>query len=108
MMEDLHAAFLPRFLESARGRLAKALEAAKDPGGNATAATLRDLHSLAGEAGLLGLSSVLARARDCEDKARRLVAARNDDTLAGLTGALEELAKALDQLDKHEPTGRTP
>lgn len=107
-MDDLHAAFLPRFLEAARGRLAKALAAAKDPSSGASTATLRDLHSLAGEAGLLGLSSVLARARDCEDKARRLAAARNDDTLADLVGALEELAKALDQLDNHEPTGRTP
>jgi HPt (histidine-containing phosphotransfer) domain-containing protein len=107
-MEDLQAAFLPRFLEAARGRVARALAAAGDTERDGTATTLRDLHSLAGEAGLLGLTSVLALARAGEEKARALVAARNDETVAALRGALDDLSRALDDLDPQHPKERTP
>lgn len=104
-MEELHAAFLPRFLEIARTRVTRALAAVAE-GGDATT-VVRDLHALAGEAGLLGLSDLLPLARDGEDKARGVLAARNDQTMTALKGALEELAKAIEQLGNHQP-GRAP
>lgn len=107
-MEDLQAAFLPRFLEAARARITRALAAVGDAERDGTAATLRDLHSLAGEAGLLGLSTVLAHARASEEKARALVAARTDDTVAALRGALGDLSRALDDLAPQQPKERTP
>jgi HPt (histidine-containing phosphotransfer) domain-containing protein len=108
MMEDLQAAFLPRFLEAARARITRALAAVGEAERDGTAATLRDLHSLAGEAGLLGLSSVLARSRVAEDKARALVAARTDDTVTALRDALGELSRALDDLVPQQPKERMP
>lgn len=107
-MDDLHAAFLPRFLEAARARIGRARTAADAAERDATNTTLRDLHSLAGEAGLLGLTTVLALARAGEEKARALVAGRNDDTVAALRGALDDLARALDDLDHQQPKERTP
>ena len=107
-MDDLHAAFLPRFLEVARARLVKARAATQEPGRDAVNATLRDLHALAGEAGLLGLTAVLALAREGEERARSLLAARTDDTISALATSLDELAKALDHLDRSPTTGRAP
>lgn len=107
-MEDLRAAFLPRFLEVARARITKARAATREAGRDAVNATLRDLHALAGEAGLLGLTAVLALAREGEERARSLLAARTDDTISALATSLDELAKALDHLDTPPTTGGAP
>ena len=107
-MDDLHAAFMPRFLEVARARIAKARTATLEPGRDAVNATLRDLHALAGEAGLLGLTTVLALAREGEERARGLLATRTDDTISALASSLDELAKALDHLDTPPITGGAP
>ncbi len=68
-MNDLVKQFLPMFIETARDRLKKAEALAIS---NETKALADELHAFAGEAGVLGLFSLAARARDAETFARSL------------------------------------
>src|SRR4030095_10379150 len=56
LIEDLHAKFLPQFIKIARTRLALAITAATQP--DQPEPPSRELHTLVGEAGLLGLGNV--------------------------------------------------
>lgn len=95
-MDDLLASFLPRFTELARTRLARSLEivTARDHAG--TAAIARDMHAVAGEAGLLGLSSIVPLARAGEEHAKRLRTSRADDDADALVASLTELQRAIE------------
>jgi HPt (histidine-containing phosphotransfer) domain-containing protein len=98
MMADLHAKFLPQFVTLARSRIATGVEAAtrRDPAMITT--TMRELHSLAGEAGLLGLDQVIPLARECEQKAKLLHQHRGDADVEPLVAALRRLESAIDSL----------
>jgi HPt (histidine-containing phosphotransfer) domain-containing protein len=91
MEEDLHAKFLPQFVTLARSRVAVALAAVMQRDHEATTTTVRELHSLAGEAGLLGLNEVIPLARDSEHKAKRLLVTQADADADALVAALREL-----------------
>ena len=95
-MDDLLASFLPRFTELARTRLARSLEIvnARDHAGTVNVA--RDLHAVAGEAGLLGLASIVPLARASEEHAKRLRASRADEDADALLASLTELQKAIE------------
>jgi HPt (histidine-containing phosphotransfer) domain-containing protein len=93
VIEDIRGTFLHRFTSLARTRLAKSREAAGDPALLGTA--VRELHSLAGEAGLLGIADVVPLARRGEDLARKLGSGEPGESLVAI---LDELDKIIAQL----------
>jgi len=97
-MDDLNAKFLPQFLALARSRLAAAINAAVARDYLATTTIARNLHTLAGEAGLLGLHDVVPLARDGEQKAKSLGASRTDADAELLLDALRQLERAIESI----------
>jgi HPt (histidine-containing phosphotransfer) domain-containing protein len=97
-MDDLSAKFLPQFLQLARSRLAAALQAAAARDHLAATTTARNLHTLAGEAGLLGLHDVVPLAREGEQKARSLGASRTDADAELLADALRRLEQVIESI----------
>ena len=71
----------------ARPRVAMAITVATQRDHAALPTLVRELHALAGEAGLLGLHDVVPLARDCELKAKALQASRGDDATRTARGA---------------------
>ena len=99
MIEEMRAKFGPRFLETARGRIRLSLELLGKP--NETNALIIELHSLAGEASMLGLNELSDTARAGENHAKewkrgsttaKLYCARSVRTL---TRQIEEFAATL-------------
>jgi HPt (histidine-containing phosphotransfer) domain-containing protein len=98
MMEELFAKFFPQFVALARTRVGVATEAATGRDHTAVPAIVRELHALAGEAGLLGLRQVIPLARDCEVKAKSLQGSRSEADAHALLGALRELSQLIERL----------
>jgi HPt (histidine-containing phosphotransfer) domain-containing protein len=90
MIEDLQARFLPQFVALARTRLATCRAAVEGSDPAARVTMVRDLHTVAGEAGLLALTEAMELARAAE------VLAKAGDP--GLPAALERLALAIEAL----------
>jgi HPt (histidine-containing phosphotransfer) domain-containing protein len=105
MIEDLHAKFLPQLLELARTRMANARDVAHRRDFEGAAASVRDLHALAGEAGLLGVPVLVPLARKCEDKAKQMRASRSDADADALASSLEELERAIDLVENNHRGG---
>jgi chemotaxis protein histidine kinase CheA len=97
-MDDLHAKFLPQFVVLARSRVAMAVKAVGERDHNATAKIVRELHTLAGEAGLLGLQDVVPLARDSEDKAKALHRTRADADAEVLISTLSQLDHVIESI----------
>jgi chemotaxis protein histidine kinase CheA len=100
MMDEIYAKFLPQFTELAKERMQRAYKASANPDGASMAAVMRELHGIAGEAGLLGLSSIVPIARAAEEHAKRLRDGGPEaaaDTGA-FVAALDELSHALDAI----------
>jgi len=104
MSEDLRTVFLPRFTALARTRISQAIEVANRRDIGATATTLRDLHALSGEAGLLGLSEIVPYARESEARARRVYDTREDSDAEALVAALTDLASAVERVAAANPS----
>jgi HPt (histidine-containing phosphotransfer) domain-containing protein len=85
--------FLPRFAALARDRIARAMAVASAGDASGAPKVTGDMHSLAGEAGMLGLEAVLQAAIAAESAARRF-AAEGGEALA-LDRALRELEAAV-------------
>jgi HPt (histidine-containing phosphotransfer) domain-containing protein len=96
--EDLYARFLPQFIALARARVATALAAVLRRDHGATTTTVRELHSLAGEAGLLGLHEVIPLARDSEQKAKYLHTSQADADADSLVAALRKLDTVIERI----------
>ncbi|HEY0189836.1 MAG TPA: Hpt domain-containing protein [Kofleriaceae bacterium] len=94
-MEDLLAKFLPQFVSLAHTRIKVALDSADKRDPAAIKTTMRELHTLAGEAGLLGLGHIVPLARDCEQKAKHLHTSHTDADVATLVAALRELEQVI-------------
>jgi HPt (histidine-containing phosphotransfer) domain-containing protein len=105
-MDDLYARFLPQFVALARSRVAVAIAAATQRDHAVTTTTVRELHSLAGEAGLLGLDGVIPLARDCEHKAKLLHGSHADADADALIAALRQLEPAIDAIAAMKPSNR--
>jgi HPt (histidine-containing phosphotransfer) domain-containing protein len=95
-MDDLAIAFLPRFVSSARGRIARARTSLKSTRTADRAAVSHELHALAGEAAVLELVELADLARAAEAIARRWSAAgdardqeRCDEALLRLDAAVD-------------------
>ena len=85
---DLQAKFLPAFVTSARSRVADALVVVESGDRGALLGVVRQLHALAGEAGLLGLRPLMALARGAEEVATRTHASRlESDAAAFVSGS---------------------
>ncbi|HEX8110490.1 MAG TPA: Hpt domain-containing protein [Kofleriaceae bacterium] len=97
-MDDLSAKFLPQFLELARSRVATAIQAAVARDHLAAPTIARNLHTLAGEAGLLGLHDVVPLAREGEHKAKSLGASRTDADAELLVDALRRLERVIESI----------
>jgi HPt (histidine-containing phosphotransfer) domain-containing protein len=94
-MDDMLARFLPQFIATARKRVALALQAALARDDTAAPTALRELHALAGEAGLLGLRDMIPLVRDGEAKARAVHGAAGGDELIE---ALRRIERAVENL----------
>ncbi|MBS2013310.1 MAG: Hpt domain-containing protein [Deltaproteobacteria bacterium] len=100
MMDDIRQRFVPRFAELARGRIARGVEITKTKlRGQEALQLARELHSLAGEAGLLGFSSIIRLARQAEEAATELHAERSPERCDALGRALDELSIAIDVIE---------
>lgn len=106
-MDDLLASFLPRFTALAKTRLARSLEVAMQRDHAGTAAIARDLHAVAGEAGLLGLASIVPLARASEEAAKRLRASRAEADADALVASLTELQQAIESVAAPATEGNT-
>ena len=95
MMEDLYAKFLPQFVSLAEGRLARCAEALAQPDQAAGALVIREMHAIAGEAGLLGLAQIMGLARQGEELGKRLRDSGATADADALTGTLQDLKNAL-------------
>jgi CheY-like chemotaxis protein/HPt (histidine-containing phosphotransfer) domain-containing protein len=73
MLEELRARFRNRFIDTARDRIRRCLTMLSESGRAMELAS--ELHSLAGEAAMLGLDSISVTARNGEDAARQWNAA---------------------------------
>ncbi|MDB4936303.1 MAG: hypothetical protein JWP87_3275 [Labilithrix sp.] len=94
-MEDVKRKFLPRFAALAKERIHHGLTVAAAVEGDNALDLARELHSMAGEAGLLGLGDLLALARNAEVAALQLHAARVPSKRTALEQALLELERAV-------------
>lgn len=93
-MDELYKKFLPQFTQLARDRMQRAYEAATKPDEPTLTAVMRDLHGIAGEAGLLGLAQVVPAARSAEEQAKRLRDSGGE--VGAFLGALRELGATLE------------
>jgi len=93
LIDDIREKFLPRFLASARERLARAARLVAE-GDTAAPSIASDLHTIAGEASIMGLHEIAAMARDAE-RAARVVGGIDD---AHILVAVDRLARQLDEL----------
>jgi HPt (histidine-containing phosphotransfer) domain-containing protein len=98
MDDELYERFLPQFAPVARGRVVAAIAAARrrDPTSNMTIA--RELHTLAGEAGLLGLGELVPVVRACEHKAKELDVCGSERDAEVMVAALRELERAVERI----------
>jgi HPt (histidine-containing phosphotransfer) domain-containing protein len=104
-MEDLRARFLPRFVEAAKGRLARARSLLEIDDAKALA---RELHALAGEARMLGLFGIAQDASRGEVLARAWSDGRADDPRAACASCLDAVGHAVASLsppDSHRAGG---
>ncbi|MDB5213793.1 MAG: hypothetical protein JWO86_1720 [Myxococcaceae bacterium] len=97
-MEEVKRKFLPRFAALAKERIRHGLTIAQNVEGDQALDLARELHSMAGEAGLLGLGDLLALARNAEVAAMQLHAARVPSKRTALEQTLLELERAVSEV----------
>ncbi len=94
-MDELTARFLPRFAALARDRLARGMTVAVGRQRDQGSQLVHDMHAMAGEAGLLGLSAVMELARGAESSARQFAGGEADGDAVALIDCLQRLETAL-------------
>ncbi|HEX4420002.1 MAG TPA: Hpt domain-containing protein [Kofleriaceae bacterium] len=99
-MDDLLARFLPQFVTLAKTRITVAITGVGQRDAASVQKTVRELHTLAGEAGLLGLSQVVPLARDCEQKAKNLHSSPTSTDVDVLVAALHELEQLIEGISQ--------
>lgn len=102
-MDDLLAKFLPKFVAVARASVAGAISSATQDDQATTMKIARELHTLAGDAGLLGLNQVVPLAKQCEQQARRLHASRADAEVELFVAALRQLELVIEGIAPASP-----
>ena len=99
-VEDIKRKFLPRFAALAKERISVGLEVATTVEGDQALVLARELHSMAGEAGLLGLTHLLSLARAAEVAATQLHGARVPSKRTALEQALLDLHTAVVDVER--------
>lgn len=106
-VDDIKRKFLPRFAILAKERIDKGLDVAMNADGDETLVLAREMHSMAGEAGLLGLPDLVVLARAAEVAATQLHGARVPSKRTALQRTLLDLHEAVvlveRQIDLDEP-----
>jgi chemotaxis protein histidine kinase CheA len=97
-MEDLLATFLPKFTAIAKTRVARSIELAEKRDPDAVTQIARELHAIAGEAGLLGISTIVSLARAGEDQVKRLRSSGAAADMDALLASLVDLKRGIDHL----------
>ena len=95
---DLLAVFLPKFLVLARCRIARGIELATERSPDRVPAIARELHAIGGEAGLLGLATIVSLARSGEVHANRLRSSGSDADADALVAVLTELKHEIERV----------
>ena len=90
--------FLAKFLVLARTRIARGIELATERSPNCVPAIARELHAIAGEAGLLGLVAIVSLARSGEVHAKRLRTSGSDADADALVAVLAELRDEIERV----------
>lgn len=98
MIEELRARYLPRFVEVAQRRIARGLEAVTPVGAGAPLVARSELHTLAGEAGILGFTELAVRAQAGEADCKRWLDDGDVAARARCAIALRQLGVQLRQL----------
>jgi HPt (histidine-containing phosphotransfer) domain-containing protein len=102
-MDELVAKFLPQFKVLARSRMAKVNSWMARRDQTDKKATLREIHSIKGDAGMLELKEVASFARDCEEKVKLLHADSPDADIAPVAADLHELERLIESLEVPSP-----
>jgi CheY-like chemotaxis protein len=98
MIEELRKQFLPRFIETARRRLRRVMEQARPEAHDRATELVSELHTLAGEAALLGYTEIARLAADAESAAVRWREDRKDASLVACSRGARSVGRALDAL----------
>ena len=98
MTDDFLARFMPKFTAIARQRITKSIELANQRSPEHVPAIMRELHAIAGEAGLLGLGTIVILARSGEEHAKRMRATQSVEDADVLLTTLTELEGAIDKI----------
>jgi HPt (histidine-containing phosphotransfer) domain-containing protein len=103
MVDDIKRRFLPRFAALAKERIRVGLDVAASLEGDQALVLARELHSMAGEAGLLGFTELLSLARVAEVAATQLHASRVPSKRTALQQALLDLQFAVVTVERQHP-----
>jgi CheY-like chemotaxis protein len=98
MLDELRARFQDRFVEKAKGRIKRALEAAGAADRAQAPGVAGELHALAGEASFLGFEEIMGHAGAGEKAARRWSDADDRAALVTAVRALRTIARLIDGL----------
>jgi HPt (histidine-containing phosphotransfer) domain-containing protein len=104
-VDDFKQKFLGRFTALARERISLGMNVAASTECDEALHLARELHSLAGEAGLLGLPHLLVSARTAEEAATKLNASRDPSEREALKAALSELGQAIERIASEASPG---
>jgi HPt (histidine-containing phosphotransfer) domain-containing protein len=103
MMDDLRAAFLPKFVALARSRTATVIGWLARRDQAAQRMTVREIHSLAGDAALLGLTEVASLGHACEQQVKLLHTASTEAEIEQLAASMRQLVRLIDGLGPRAP-----
>lgn len=101
MSAELIARFGRRFIDSARQRLAAAKELEGDRAADAARALALHLHSISGEAAMIGFPELSQLARDTMQLARAVE--NGSSPPAACATAMAQLSAVIDQLERSLP-----
>lgn len=106
MLDELRKQFLPEFAAGTRTRLRTAISLIPPmgPGGEDSAQSIAAMmHTIAGEAMLIGYSELAQLARAAGEAARRYLETKSEANLLGCARRLRALSRGIDALT-HEPS----
>jgi HPt (histidine-containing phosphotransfer) domain-containing protein len=101
-MDDLLVTFMPKFAAIAKTRVARSIDLAGQRTNDSATAIAREMHAIAGEAGLLGIANIVSLARSGEEHAKRLRTSSSDADAAALLASLDELRRAIELVTSNQ------
>jgi PleD family two-component response regulator len=108
VIEDLRARYLPRFITTAQERIRRGLELLAGTDADRGSRLAGELHTLAGEAGLLGLTEIAEHARSGERLAKDWSTGDSPSAMTSLARVLRALSRGVDHLAKTAAQATAP